>query len=87
MAASVEAQISLIKLEFSSCLFADSPINLLRSIQPFLEWLFLRQRQSLMVWYLLIQEFVKLEHPIHYRTRLPPASPLNSVEDTSSRDL
>ncbi|GKE27577.1 hypothetical protein Tco_1442961 [Tanacetum coccineum] len=30
MAASVEAQISLIKLEFSSCLFADSPINLLR---------------------------------------------------------
>ncbi|GJS72062.1 hypothetical protein Tco_0704903 [Tanacetum coccineum] len=30
MAASVEAQISLIKLEFSSCLFADSLMNLLR---------------------------------------------------------
>ncbi|GJX12390.1 hypothetical protein Tco_0204148 [Tanacetum coccineum] len=28
--ASVEAQISLIKLEFSSCLFADSLMNLLR---------------------------------------------------------
>ncbi|GKB09503.1 hypothetical protein Tco_0837815 [Tanacetum coccineum] len=28
--ASVEAQISLIKLDFSSCLFADSLINLLR---------------------------------------------------------
>ncbi|GKC00974.1 zinc finger, CCHC-type containing protein [Tanacetum coccineum] len=28
--ASVEARISLIKSEFSSCLFADSPINLLR---------------------------------------------------------
>ncbi|GJU60941.1 hypothetical protein Tco_1238707, partial [Tanacetum coccineum] len=30
MAASVEARISLIKLEFSSCLFADSLMNLLR---------------------------------------------------------
>ncbi|GJT33364.1 hypothetical protein Tco_0923783 [Tanacetum coccineum] len=30
MEASVEARISLIKLEFSSCLFADSPINLLK---------------------------------------------------------
>ncbi|GJS06727.1 hypothetical protein Tco_0363523, partial [Tanacetum coccineum] len=30
MAASVKARISLIKLEFSSCLFADSLINLLR---------------------------------------------------------
>ncbi|GJR20282.1 hypothetical protein Tco_0968809 [Tanacetum coccineum] len=30
MVESVEARISLIKLEFSSCLFADSPINLLR---------------------------------------------------------
>ncbi|GJU11683.1 hypothetical protein Tco_1134079 [Tanacetum coccineum] len=30
MAASVEARIYLIKLEFSSCLFADSLINLLR---------------------------------------------------------
>ncbi|GKE54584.1 hypothetical protein Tco_1489740, partial [Tanacetum coccineum] len=30
MAASVEAQISLIKLEFSSCLFADSLMNLLK---------------------------------------------------------
>ncbi|GJY87577.1 reverse transcriptase domain-containing protein [Tanacetum coccineum] len=35
-----------------------------------------------MVWHLLNQEFIELEHPIHYRTRLPPASPLNSVEDT-----
>ncbi|GJV71820.1 hypothetical protein Tco_0398311 [Tanacetum coccineum] len=40
MAASVEAQISLIKLEFSSCLFADSPINLLKSILLFLGWPF-----------------------------------------------
>ncbi|GJS42851.1 hypothetical protein Tco_0567894 [Tanacetum coccineum] len=30
MAASVEARISLIKLEFSSCLYADSPINLFK---------------------------------------------------------
>ncbi|GKE92905.1 hypothetical protein Tco_1574000 [Tanacetum coccineum] len=30
MAASAEARISLIKLEFSSCLFADSLMNLLR---------------------------------------------------------
>ncbi|GKG02799.1 hypothetical protein Tco_0310435, partial [Tanacetum coccineum] len=30
MAAAVEARISLIKLEFSSCLFADSLMNLLR---------------------------------------------------------
>ncbi|GJV71060.1 hypothetical protein Tco_1491055 [Tanacetum coccineum] len=30
MAASVEARISLIKLEFSSCLFVDSLMNLLR---------------------------------------------------------
>ncbi|GJZ86288.1 hypothetical protein Tco_0657898 [Tanacetum coccineum] len=33
MAASVEAQISLIKLEFSLCLFADSLINLLRIME------------------------------------------------------
>ncbi|GJS14777.1 hypothetical protein Tco_0409249 [Tanacetum coccineum] len=37
---SIKTRISLIKLEFSSCLFANSPINLLKSIQPFLGWLF-----------------------------------------------
>ncbi|GKA66677.1 hypothetical protein Tco_0766485 [Tanacetum coccineum] len=38
--ASIEARISLIKLEFSSCLFADSLINLLRvsSIDYFRSW-------------------------------------------------
>ncbi|GKG42172.1 hypothetical protein Tco_0476470, partial [Tanacetum coccineum] len=40
MATSVVAQISLIKLEFSSCLFANSLINLLRvsSIDFLLSW-------------------------------------------------
>ncbi|GKC66928.1 hypothetical protein Tco_1099526, partial [Tanacetum coccineum] len=40
MAASVEAQISLIKLEFFSCLFADPPINLLKvsSIDSLRSW-------------------------------------------------
>ncbi|GKC48885.1 hypothetical protein Tco_1071630 [Tanacetum coccineum] len=40
MATSIEAQISLIKLEFSSCLFADSLMNLLRvsSIECLRSW-------------------------------------------------
>ncbi|GKG43326.1 hypothetical protein Tco_0480010, partial [Tanacetum coccineum] len=40
MAASVVAQISLTKLEFSSCLFVDSLMNLLRvsSIDCLLSW-------------------------------------------------
>ncbi|GJW24951.1 retrovirus-related pol polyprotein from transposon TNT 1-94 [Tanacetum coccineum] len=85
MAASVVAWIYLIKLEFSSCLFADSLMNLLKSILPFLGWPVWHLQQSWLEWHLLSQEYVMLEYPTNCRTKLPPASQSNSVDDTSSR--